>query len=249
MPILDPSFREQLRAKSKSRESASSGSTDRDSLRCEVDARDESGPSPALDRGTEERLLLTRDNLSDLDVISVAPLPEMLVSWWESLLLGDANALVSSENVGLVFRHILRRLADRETAPNAGWDDPAQLLHITTIGELHEAVQSLGALAWFEFQRAYHEAAGLKPKRQPKPACDPFPVADPHDTPDTPLPPLPDRAPYLDPDLHAALPTMNPRAVGFLLHAPKDPPAWRYSESPNEKAIREQLENEGCWTG
>ena len=25
-----------------------------------------------------------------------------------------------------------------------------------------------------------------------------------------------------DPGLHAALPTMNPRAVGFLLHTPKD---------------------------
>jgi len=47
---------------------------------------------------------------------------------------------------------------------------------------------------------------------------------------------------------HAALPTMNPRAVGFLLHTPKDPPAWR-QESEGERAERQALENLGAWTG
>jgi hypothetical protein len=46
-----------------------------------------------------------------------------------------------------------------------------KLAFITTVGELHEGVQSLGELAWFEFQRAYHEAAGLKPKRKQNPVC------------------------------------------------------------------------------
>jgi hypothetical protein len=153
---------------------------------------DESGPPG---RGAEERLLLPPgddpdvnvDNVDPHEVISAvmqqsndfqcATPPEMPANWWERMLLGDPDDIVEPEDARLVFTHILHRLADRETAISVGGDDPAQLLHITTIGELHEAVQSLGALAWFEFQRAYHEAAGLKPKLQSNPDNAPVRVA------------------------------------------------------------------------
>jgi hypothetical protein len=120
---------------------------------------------------------------------------------------------------------------------------------ISTVGQLHEAVQSLGPLAWFEFQRAYHEAAGLKPKRKQKLVFAPGPAAEPHNKPDTPSPPLFTTAYPLDEGLRRALLEMPEQVAAFLLHAPQDPPEWRHRESPDEKALRERLESGGCWTG
>ena len=72
-----------------------------------------------------------------------------------------------------------------------------------------------------------HSACGIEePKKEEKhkqkPDCAPCPAAELAGKPDQALPPLPDWAPPLDQGLQAALPTMNPRAVGFLLHTPKD---------------------------
>jgi hypothetical protein len=109
-------------------------------------------------------------------------------------------------------------------------------------------VQSLGALAWFEFQRAYHEAAGLKPKLQSNPDNAPVRVAADGKL-DAPLPTLPPTPYEIEKGLHRALPTMPPQVAAFLLHVPRDPPAWRYQESEGERAERQALENLGAWTG
>ena len=65
-----------------------------------------------------EKPVTAGDKLSDLDVITgdIAHLPEMPVSWWEQMVLGEGDAWVSVANVHLVFRHIEQRLADRATA-------------------------------------------------------------------------------------------------------------------------------------
>jgi hypothetical protein len=49
--------------------------------------------------------------------------------------------------------------------------------------------------------------------------------------------------------LHRALPEMPPQVAAFLLHVPRDPPAWRHQESEGERAERQALENLGAWTG
>ena len=63
------------------------------------------------------------------------------------------------------------------------------------------------------------------------------------------LPPLPATAPLLEEGLHRQLPSMPPQVAAFLLHVPRDPPAWRYHESPDERLQREMLQSEGAWTG
>jgi hypothetical protein len=45
------------------------------------------------------------------------------------------------------------------------------------------------------------------------------------------------------------LSSMPERVAAFLLHVPRDPPVWRYQESAGERAEREFLQGEGCWTG
>jgi hypothetical protein len=267
MSILDPSFREQLRAKRAKTQAQPDdddaaprdvkGLADRDSLLRDVgadssiqrfrreDVADEVVGNIAWPIHCSEARV---DGSNDrLDPDYRVPLPEMPLAWWEKLVLGNADDTVTPQDVELAFRHISQRLSDREAPTGRLWNE--KLDFISTLGELREAVQSLGELAWFEFQRAYHEAAGLKPKRQPKPDFAPIPAAEPHSKPDTTLPPLPDRTPPLDPGLHATLPTMNPRAVGFLLHTPKERPAWSYVESDSERAEREFLQDQGCWPG
>jgi hypothetical protein len=109
---------------------------------------------------------------------------------------------------------------------------------IATVGELYESLaRHFGPAGWAALVSLWQEAAGIQqPRRQRKTECAPIPATEPHGKPDQALPPLPDRTPPLDPGLHAALPTMDPRAVAFLLHTPPDPPAWRYRESEGERS-------------
>jgi hypothetical protein len=74
-------------------------------------------------------------------------------------------------------------------------------------------------------------------------------TAESHGKPDVPLPPLPANAPLLEVGLHKALLSMPERVQAFLLHVPRDPPAWQYQESEAERAERQALENLGAWTG
>jgi hypothetical protein len=60
------------------------------------------------------------------------------------------------------------------------------------------------------------------------------------------LPPTPYE---IEKGLHQALPLMPPQVAAFLLHVPRNPPAWRYQESEGERAERQALENLGAWTG
>lgn len=122
---------------------------------------------------------------------------------------------------------------------------------ITTVGELHESIaRHFGSAGWTALVSFWQEAAGIQqPSCQPKTACAPIPAAEPHGKPETPLPALPSNAYPLEEGLHAALSTMNPRAVAFLLHVPRDPPGWRYVESDSERGEREFLQDQGCWTG
>jgi hypothetical protein len=74
-------------------------------------------------------------------------------------------------------------------------------------------------------------------------------LPEPHGKLETQLPPLPWNAYPLEEGLHRALPSMPERVQAFLLHVPRDPPAWRYQESEGERAERHALENLGAWTG
>jgi hypothetical protein len=139
----------------------------------------------------------------------------------------------------LAFRHIGQRLSDPEAPTGRLWNE--KLDFISTVGELREAAQSLGPIPWFELQRAYHEAAGLKPKREQRPACADCPAAEAPGLPSTPpLLPLPPGA-ELEPGLHCALNDMPERVQAFLLHQQKPAPPWRYQESEAERAHRELL--------
>jgi hypothetical protein len=121
-----------------------------------------------------------------------------------------------------------------------------------TVSQLHEAIENLGPGAWRIFTRLWEIACEIpappENQRQQKTASVPCPSAEPH-KPDTPLLPLPANAPLLEEGLHRELPGMPEKVAAFLLHVPRDPPAWRYCESLDERSQREQLESEGCWTG
>jgi hypothetical protein len=94
----------------------------------------------------------------------------------------------------------------------------------------------------------WQEAADIQqPKRQPKTDCAPILAGDSLPK-DDELPPLPSSAYPMEEGLHRALPTMPPQVAAFLLHVPRDPPAWRYQESECERAERQALENLGAWT-
>ena len=92
----------------------------------------------------------------------------------------------------------------------------------------------------------WQEVAGIQqPRRQPKLDFTPIPAAEPDGKVDIPLPLLPGNTPFLEEGLHRALPGMPPQVAAFLLHVPRDPPAWRYQESEGERAERQALENLG----
>ncbi len=167
----------------------------------------------------------------------------------------DATLIFPLANRKLQFRYIRRnrqsesdrwtylgrRLADPEATTGNLWNE--KLDFISTIGELHQAVvEAFGTDGWIEFTRLYHESIGIWPRRKQSP------VAEPVDTPTSPLPPLPAQAYPLEDGLHRALLEMLPKVAAFLLHMPRGLP-WRYLESEGERAHRKLLESEGCWTG
>jgi hypothetical protein len=208
---------------------------------------------------------------------AVAAVPELPCSWWIRMTLDPDDTPVSANDVRLVFLHIRHRLAGQEATtgalPPPADAIPARLLpsegqdsgqahssatvgelfdSITTVGQLHEAIDTSNA--WSTFTACWCEACGVEePKKEekhnPKTASDSILAAELHGKPALPLLPLPADAPLLEEGLHRSLSEMPQKVAAFLLHTPPDPPAWRYSESPNEKAVREQLEAEGCWTG
>ena len=123
-----------------------------------------------------------------------------------------------------------------------------------TISQLHDLIESLGPGAWPAFVRCWQSACGIEPpakeeKHKQKSAYAPNPAAEPHGKPDQALPLLPGNTPLLEEGLRAALEEMPEKVQAFLLHMPKDPPAWRYAESEGERAEREFLQNQGCWPG
>jgi hypothetical protein len=283
MPILDPSFRESLRVKRAKTSPQSCNRAVKDVTDRDNDGADEPDRIPATVGDPNDDIDPDDSTESGAAAgYAIAPPPPMPAEWWVHVVLGNPDDLVSSEDVRLVFWHIRHRLAGQEAATgafapsadgllarlslpecqNSGRPDMRALLPLwnenpafpETVGQLHEAVESLGPAGWTAFTACWCEACGIEApkkeeKRKQKPGCVPCPTAEPDGNPAAPLLPLPADAPNLEPGLHAALPTMNPRAVAFLLHTPRDPQPWFYRESLNERAQREQLEAEGCWTG
>jgi hypothetical protein len=100
---------------------------------------------------------------------------------WRGLLSERSGLLLDSAVAAKLLRVLTKQRSPsigilRFPRPNAPRIPPRTTLRtsdvfISTVGQLHEAVQSLGPLAWFEFQRAYHEAAGIKPKRKQTLVC------------------------------------------------------------------------------
>lgn len=204
------------------------------------------------------------------------PPPSMPPSWWIRMVLGDSDVPVDPEDIKLVFRHVERRLVDREASTGtfppsqdataecllpseAGDSGPTQssatvgleLNSITTVGQLHERVEELfGPPGWAVFIELWQEAAGIQqPRRQQKLDRAPILAVEPDRKPDAPLPPLPANAPLLEEGLHRELPGMPERVAAFLSHVPRDPPVWRYQESAGERLERQALEHIGGWTG
>lgn len=303
MSILDPTFREGLRAKRaktspQSCNRAAKVVTDRDipdtgghrDYGQNTDGPDEPDRKPVTvgdpdnDIDPDDRATLQMQQSNDVD----AP-PPMPASWWTHVALDADEAPVSPEDIRTVFWHIRYRLAGRETTTTAFpalqdatpareatsevedsgqdtsrdtsrsvqmfdagaakiWNE--KLDSVSTVGQLHEAIEALGPNAWSMFVGCWLEAAGIEqPEHKQKPVCVPTPTAEQPGTPDTPLPRLPSSACPMEEGLRSALLEMPPRVAAFLLHVPRDPPAWRYQESAGERAERQALENLGAWTG
>jgi hypothetical protein len=137
---------------------------------------------------------------------------------------------------------------------------------IATVGELHERIEELfDASGWSTFVSCWLEACNIEPppKRESREhrklhlsaaPIDDSAAASPADVPSIealralPPSPRPDAA-IIEPGLLNALPTMPAKVAGFLRHQTRDPPPWVYQESAAEKAEREFLQGEGCWTG
>jgi hypothetical protein len=203
------------------------------------------------------------------------PPPEMPAEWWTRMALDPDQTPVTATDVQTVFEFISRRLrapsattgaipplADatpvcvlpsqgggRQTQSNATAD--VEFASVTTVGELHESVaQHFGPAGWTALVSFWQQAVGIQqPGRQPKPGCAPIIAVETDRKADTPLPPLPSSAFQMEEGLRRALPEMPGRVAAFLLHTPRDPPAWRYQESAEERAERQALENLGAWTG
>jgi hypothetical protein len=143
----------------------------------------------------------------------------------------------------------VKGLADRDSLlRDVGTDSAIQRFRRDEVAD-----EAVGNLAWpIHCSEASVDGSNdrLDPDhRVPLPEMPLVPAAEPHDKPDTSLPPLPVNAPLLEKGLHQAISGMPERVAAFLLHTPKDPPAWRYQESETEHTERDLLEREGAWTG
>jgi hypothetical protein len=227
--------------------------------------------TPGDDPDDRARTVMRQSN--DVD----AP-PPMPCSWWVHVVLSNPDDLVSDEDARLclaLVRARLRATDGRQASQDAvlalieagqggdsGQPDARALLTLwnenlafpETIGELHSAIESLAPNAWSTFTALWQQSCGIEPpaKRETGEAigrCASDAPAEPDGKPDQALPPLPADAPVLEPGLHRELPGMPARVQAFLLHTPKNPPAWRHVESESERGEREFLQDQSCWTG
>jgi hypothetical protein len=209
------------------------------------------------------------DGTSSDSITPLSPLPEMpCCSWWSALTFGKEDDTVSPADAETCLRLVRARLqayqsvqlADEEDHPPSQEAVTARLMveegkdsgPPATINALHETIESIGPNAWSVFVELWQEACGIQgPAKndKSKPTGAPIIAAEPDGKADTLLPPLPERCFPLEEGLHRALPGMPPQVAAFLLHVPRDPPAWRYQESAGERAEREFLEGQGGWTG
>jgi hypothetical protein len=196
----------------------------------------------------------------DLRIVEINPLPAQAERWWSSLLLGPEGAAVCPQDACLVFEHITCRLGLRMS------ETPTPFSAIT-VGELHTAIEeSYGKPGWTAFVQCWQEAAGIKqPERKSirsdTDALNRIPeqtnptVVSAQSTSfksttfDTEQPPMPPTPYDLDPAFARAIGTAPRKVAAFLLHVPRDPPAWRQKESESERSQREQLERIGGWPG
>jgi hypothetical protein len=171
---------------------------------------------------------------------SSEPLPaEMPSSWWTPLLFGEPGDAISPKDARACLALIEMRLSEGQDsgpliktrlAPNG---EGATGMPETT-GALHEQIYQLyGERGWFAFQRLYHEAAGLHPKR--------------HKTVEaTNVIPNNDAASLccdaIEPGLASAIMQAPTRVMRWMLAPPRDPPPWR-SNGPPPGA------DDGSWCG
>jgi hypothetical protein len=101
-----------------------------------------------------------------------APLPsEMPSSFWTPLLLGKPDDAINLEDAHLCLALIEARLAEGRDSGQAIKRDPGPTVSVAnalpaTVGALHERIyERYDSRGWFAFQRLFHEAAGLHPKR------------------------------------------------------------------------------------
>jgi hypothetical protein len=211
-------------------------SVDQDDSRDGVKVSDPTDPDDAIDP----------DDLNGMKPVQCAlllPPPAQSESWWTALVLGRENDAINPQDALVALAHVAYRL---------GYARANMATEPVMVGQLHEMVEALyGAPGWAALVSFWQEAAGIQqPRRQPKPDFTPILAAEPDAKVDTPpLPPLPPTPYEIEKGLHRALPEMPERVAAFLLHVPRDPPAWRYQESAGERAEREFLEAQGGWTG
>jgi hypothetical protein len=179
---------------------------------------------------------------------SPAPLSsEMPASWWTPLLFGKPDDVVGSEDSWLAMVLIEARLAEgKDSGPLVKRDPGANAEAVenlpATVGALHERIyERFGERGWFAFQRLYHEAARLKPRRKIRAANDISNM-----TP-TIAPPLGSDA--IEPGLASAIMQAPTRVMRWMLAPPREPPPWRRQEAVGQRAHREMIEDCGAWVG
>jgi hypothetical protein len=178
------------------------------------------------------------------------PPPAMGEAWWTALVLGREKDAVAPQDALLALAHVAYRLGYARVDAGLSHND-------ITLEGLHEAIcERYGNAGWRAFTACWQEAAGIKqPQRKdtrsPADITDRIP-ARPKDhgvLSAEPLVPLPPTAFQMETGLHQALPEMPERVAAFLLHVPRDPPAWRYQETAGEQAYREFMTEQGAWCG
>jgi hypothetical protein len=200
------------------------------------------------------------DSLSKLEVITLPP-PAQSEAWWIALVLGRESDAVAPQDASLALAHVAYRLE------YARADRGNPITESTTVGLLYEAIEEMfGPAAWTALVECWHTAAGIvQPERKSiRSDTDILNRIPDRTNPaaisaqstifkstafDTEQPPLPPTPYDLDPGLAHAIGTAPWKVAAFLLHVPRDPPAWRYQETEAERAHRELLEGEGSWTG
>jgi hypothetical protein len=224
-------------------------------------------------------------NIDPDDVATFTPLPPMPCSWWIRMTLDPSDTLVTAEDAGLCLALVRARLnatvgrqASQDAVPalieagqggdsgNSDWGDggPDKALEYnvslpTTIGSLHERIESLASGAWQTFVELWQSACDIPAPQKDRPLGRRFrPGAAPIDDSAAVAPAAtpclevlrrpPDNGYQLDEGLSAAILKAPPKVQAMLLHSPT-PPMWQYQESEGEKAERLALEDIGGWVG